>query len=84
MCVWCVQQKFEFPENAKLAKAVTDGIIQKSVRSHMHWLKAKFYSKVKNITDKQVLLLKQMTITDKDWIDLVKQWKNELYQVIRA
>jgi hypothetical protein len=67
-----------------LAKAVTDGTIQKSVRSHSHRLKAKFYSKVKNLTREQALQLKPVTITDKGWIDLVKQWKDEHYQVIHA
>ena len=56
----------EFPHNAKLAKAMTDGIIQKSVRSHRNRLKAKFYTKVKNITKEQALQLKPMSITDKD------------------
>ena len=43
-----------------------------------------FTIRLKNITDDQVLQLKPMTITHKDWIDLVKQWKDEHYQVIRA
>ena len=52
-----------------MAKAVTDCIIKKITQTP---LKAKFYSKVKNLIEEQALKLKPVTITDKDWIYLVK------------
>ena len=79
-----MQLKFEFPEKGTLAKSMMDSIIQKSMLSHRHRLKTKYFSKVKKLTEQQALKLRPLTITENDWTALVKQWQDEHYQVIRA